>query len=122
LSGKAARADELEKMVDSYSNINKEMLSKANKVNVATHKAAEEHVRVLKEMDGLKTRLAESKKARAEAEALSKATKVSLQEFEKACLGLKLKYENWKAKDLRAMKQLSFVPWLQDQAWACGYN
>jgi hypothetical protein len=62
LLGEAARADELEKMVDSYSKINKEMLAKVDKVDVSTHKVAEDHARVLNEMDGLKTQLAESEK------------------------------------------------------------
>jgi chaperonin cofactor prefoldin len=130
--------------------INRDMVVDVKKVDADAHTVAKEHDRVLKEMedlrawlaeskkakDALETRLGESDRARADAEkvradaekaqvnveALSKATKVSLQESERAYQGLKLRYEHWKAKAFWAMKQLSFVPWLQDIACAWGFN
>jgi len=54
LAGESSRADELDKMVESYRRINKEPLAEAEKVDAAAHKVAEEHAWVLKEMDGLR--------------------------------------------------------------------
>jgi len=50
------------------------------------------------------------------------ATKAMLQESKGACNKLKLKYMHWKAKALRCMKQLSFIPWLRDQVWTRGFH
>lgn len=50
------------------------------------------------------------------------ATKVMLQESKGACNKLKLKYRHWKAKALRYMKELSFVPWQWDQVWTQGFH
>lgn len=123
LEKRAAGSDELEVLLTASEKSNWELATQAaeesNKLIDElgdTQKALEDSQKL---SEDLRVQLAESEeKARG---ALATAN-LMLQDSEKECEKLRTKYQFWKAKASRALKQLSFFPWLWDHLWVHGFN
>jgi len=66
LAGEISQVDALDKILDRYRAINKELMANAKKVDDVHQEPAKEHEQVLKELSNLKTQLVEFENARAE--------------------------------------------------------